>query len=83
MPVVIDRHGGGPSERASRSCDRAEMNVLMQTPITDGCVVLRVREDTSVEWKRFGFPGNNVDHFAEMIEAMVENTDMVRDDTGR
>ena len=61
----------------------SEMNVLIQTLITDGCVVLTIREDTPVVQKRFGFPENSVDHFAEMIEAMVENADMVRDDTGR
>ena len=30
--------------------------------------------------KRWGFPEKSVDHFTEMTEGMVENTDMVRDD---
>ena len=37
-----------PQSQWSRSCDRPEMNVLVQTPITDGCVVLRIRQDTPV-----------------------------------
>ena len=40
----------------------------MKTLATDGCAVLRIREDTSVVQKRFGFLENGVHQFAEMVE---------------
>ena len=82
VPVAMYRHGRRPSKSVSRSSDTPEMKVLIQTLITDGRAVLRIREDTSVVEKRFGFPENSAGHFAEMIEAMIE-TEMVRADTGR
>ena len=46
----------------------AETIELMGTLATDGCAVLRIRQDTSVVQKRFGFPKNSVHQFAEMVE---------------
>ena len=65
--VAIKRHTSLSSGVTGSSGDCLEAE-LMETLATDGCAVLRIRKDTSVVQKRFGFPENSVHQFAEMGE---------------